>query len=595
LDWQTLPARIDGIIGERLDRVPTDLRATLKVASVEGESFTAEVTACVREKDTLDMIQQLSTELDRRHRLVSGQGCRRIGPSGQRLSCYQFRHILFQRYLYRNLDDAERSYLHEAVGYSLEASYEEYHDEIAVQLARHFRAAGVIPKAIAYLSLAGERARRLSANEEAIGHFAEALELLKMLPESPENARNELTVQLALAVTLTAAKGYAAPEVDRAYVRARELCRQMDKGQVRQTISEVREFPELMGLSVYVVGGRLQSARSLAEQALRSAQNQDDEAFQLQCHFSLGHTLFHLGKLKPARAHLDRCLQLYSPEHPTNSAFHLQNPKVTSLSYSAWCLWHLGYPNQAMEKSHLALSLAQQLSQPYSLAYALNWAARLYLFRREWLAVLKQAETAISVSTEHGFTIMSAFGTMLRGAALVGQGEFNDGILYLRDGLATHQSTGAEIAVPYFLAPLAEAYAKENRLKQALGLLSDAQAAMARTGERFGEAELFRLRGELLLNATSKTTRQGVSRELSPEEYFLTAVEIAHRQQAKSLELRAVMSLAQLRHRQGKVDEAHQMLSATVNWFSEGFNTPDLRAARALLATFGGPQTIVPD
>ena len=227
LDWETLPARVEGVIGERLGRLPATLQKILTVASVEGEFFTAEVVARVQAIDKSELVRQLSSELDKQHRLVTGQGSQRLSPGGQRLSQYRFRHILFQRYLYNSLDEVERVYLHEAVGNALEQLYEDQTGEVAVQLARHFQTAGLVVKAIDYLHRAGKRAVRLSANEEAIGHFTQALELLGTLPDTPERAQQELTIQLALSAPLTMTKGYGASELELVYSRARELVQQV--------------------------------------------------------------------------------------------------------------------------------------------------------------------------------------------------------------------------------------------------------------------------------------------------------------------------------------------------------------------------------
>ena len=227
LDWETLPARVEGVIGERLGRLPATLQKILTVASVEGEFFTAEVVARVQAIDKSELVRQLSSELDKQHRLVTGQGSQRLSPGGQRLSQYRFRHILFQRYLYNSLDEVERVYLHEAVGNALEQLYEDQTGEVAVQLARHFQTAGLVVKAIDYLHRAGKRAVRLSANKEAIGHFTQALELLGTLPDTPERAQQELTIQLALSAPLTMTKGYGASELELVYSRARELVQQV--------------------------------------------------------------------------------------------------------------------------------------------------------------------------------------------------------------------------------------------------------------------------------------------------------------------------------------------------------------------------------
>ena len=225
LDWEILPARVDGVIRERIDRLPHRLQKTLRVASVEGEDFLAEVVAQVQTVNEWAMVEQLSGILDKQHRLVSSQISRRLGT--QRLSRYRFRHILFQHYLYNSLDKVEQAFLHEMVGNSLERLYAGQTEAIAVQLARHFQVADLKTKAVLYLSRAGKRALRLCANEEAAAHIAEALALLKTCPETAERTDQELDLQTSLGPALIALKGYAAPEVEKAYTRARELCQQV--------------------------------------------------------------------------------------------------------------------------------------------------------------------------------------------------------------------------------------------------------------------------------------------------------------------------------------------------------------------------------
>ncbi|MEW5960834.1 MAG: BTAD domain-containing putative transcriptional regulator, partial [Chloroflexota bacterium] len=245
LDWETLPARVEAVIAERIERLPEPWQRVLTLASVEGETFTAEVMACVQGIDGPEMVHWLSDKLERTHRLVSAQGVRQ--RNGQHLSLYRFRHYLFQKYLYHHLDPAERVYLHEAVGTVLERLYGPEVEDVDIQLARHFQEAGNVKKAIDYLRQAGERAVRLSANEEAIAHFSRALELLQTRPDSPERAQQEIGLQLALAVPYLTTRGYAAAEAGRAYDRAWELCQQL--GETPQL------FPVLWSLAVFY-GGR---------------------------------------------------------------------------------------------------------------------------------------------------------------------------------------------------------------------------------------------------------------------------------------------------------------------------------------------------
>ncbi|MFQ5595764.1 MAG: hypothetical protein ACE5HA_16585, partial [Anaerolineae bacterium] len=566
LDWGTLPARVEGVIEERLGRLEAELREVLTVASVEGENFTAEVVARVQAVDERGLVRRLSGELDRQHRLVSARGIRRL--DSQRLSLYRFLHSLFHRYVYNSLDEAERAYLHEDVGTALEALYGDQTEEVAVQLARHFQEAAVTDKAIRYLLQAGRRAVRLSAHEEAIGHLTRGLESLVTLPDTAERAQQELEFQITLGPALIASRGYAAPEVERTYARARELCRQV--GETPGII------PVLQGLlAFYRVRADFQTARELAEQLLNLAQTPEYSAFLVDAHQEMGVTLFQVGELGPSRAHLEQAIALYDPQQPRSAALvpgHV--PAVLCLSHLAWALWLLGYPDQALETCQEALKLAEELSHPFSIVFALNFAAVLHHLRQETQMAREQSEAVVALSTEQGFPFWIAGATVLQGWALALEGEIEQGIAQMRQGLAAWQATGAEIGVPHYLALLAEAYGQAGQAEEGLTVLAEALASVDNTGQQCWEAELYRLKGELL---------QQNGADADAEACFRQAIEVARRQEAKSWELRATVSLCRLLQQQGRREEARETLAEIYSWFTEGFDTPDLKEAKALL------------
>ena len=565
IDWHTLPARVEGVIEKRIQRLEKELQAILTIASVEGEIFTAEVVARVQQLNERGLVQQLSRELDKQHRLVTAQALEGLGR--QRRSLYRFRHHLFQHYLYHNLDAMERAYLHEAVGLALEALYGEQTEQVAVQLARHFEQAGLTEKAVTYLLQAGKRAGRLSANEEAIGHLSRGLELLKTLPDTPERTHQELDFQIALGNALVATKGFAAPEVGQIYRQARELC---------QELGETSElFPVLHGLHrFYLSQGELPIARELAEQILRLAQRQADPLLLVPAQRVVGATLWFLGEFALAQPHIEQGLALYDPQqHSTYVQLYGQDEGVACLVHAGCLLWFLGYPDQEIQRSREAISLAQKLAHPFSVAYALSFAVWTYQFRREARAVKEQTAAIIALSTEQGFPYWLAMSAVHRGWALTEQGQGEEGIVQIRHGLAAWRETGAEMLWRYFLGLLAEAHAKMGQVKEGLAVVAEALAAVPTTG-RFWEAELYRLKGELLLKAEA---------EAEAEECFRQAIEVAQRQGAKSLELRATVSLGRLLQPQGKREEARRTLAAIYGWFTEGFDTLDLQAARDLL------------
>jgi predicted ATPase len=443
-------------------------------------------------------------------------------------------------------------------------------------LAHHYTEAGLGEQALGYWQRAGERAIQRSANLEAISHLTKGLEILKTLPDTLERAQQELDLQLMLGPALIATQGYGAPEVQHAYTRARVLGQQ--SGETPQL------FTALRGLHVCsLMRGELETGQELGEQLLRLAQHQQALALLLEAHLALGSTLFFRGELSSARVHLEEGTAFYDSKQHRSLAFrHGQDTGVVCLSYTSWVLWHLGYPDQALQPSHEAQALAQELAHPFSLVFALYFAAWLHQFRRERQRSQERAETLMMLSREQGFALRMAAATILRGWALAAQEQEGEGIAQMRQGLAMYQTTGAKLLRSGYLALVAEAYGHVGQAAEGLTALTEALTAAHQTGERWHEAELYRLKGELLLiQSTGRAGSGAVPTEV--EACFRQALDMARRQQAKSWELRAAVSLSRLWQRQGRRDEARQLLSEIYRWFTEGFDTPDLRRAKALL------------
>jgi predicted ATPase len=338
-------------------------------------------------------------------------------------------------------------------------------------------------------------------------------------------------------------------------------------------------FPVLQGLSTfYIVRAESRTAHELAEELLRLAQRAQDAAMLVAAYSMLGTTSFYLGENASARVHLEQGVALYDPQQHRSHAFLDvgTDPGVLCFIYAAQVLWLLGYPDQALTKSHEALTLAQELSHPFSLAYALDFAALLHRLRREEQAAQERAEAAMTLSTKQGFPLWLAIGMILRGGTLAEQGQGVEGMAQMREGLAVFQATGAAVGRPYFLTVLAEVYGRGGQAEERLSIVDEALAAVQKTGERWWEAELYRLKGVLGLARSGEDYAEA-------EAYFQHAIDIARLQQAKSLELRAAMSLSRLWQQQGKREETRQLLAEIYGWFTEGFNTADLQEARALL------------
>jgi predicted ATPase len=405
---------------------------------------------------------------------------------------------------------------------------------------------------------------------EAIAHCTKGLEVLGTLPETPERAQHELMLCLALGTPLIATKGYGATEVEHVFSRARELCAQ--GGNMAHRIQV------LIGLFVfYELRGAVRRAQELAQEFLTIAQQQPETVFLLRACATGGQAFWLLGDLATARTIFEQGIAVYDPQrHSPQVLGTWQDSGVTCLSYAASTLWLQGYPDQARERSRHALTLSEALAHPFTRVWAAYNAVQLHRFLQEIPQAQEQAEIARTLETEHGFTQFLVLRTMLQGWALLTQGHAAEGMAQLCEGLAAYRAKGTEMNPPYFLARLAEAYHIQGRVEEGLTVLAEALPLVDKNEERWWEAELHRLKGEFLL-------LQAVPDSPQAESCFQQALAIARHQQAKSLELRAAMSLVRLWQRQGKQAEAHQLLADIYGWFAEGFDTVDLREAKALL------------
>ncbi len=557
---------VQGVLAARIDRLSPVEKELLHQLAVIGREF------------PLSLLRQVITQPEEElYRLLASLQNKEFlyeQPAFPEVE-YIFKHALTQEVAYGTVLQERRKILHERTAQAIEELYSQNLDEHYGDLAHHYSRSNNTPKAVEYLQLAGQQAEQRSAYAEAISHLTTALELLKTLPDTVGRTQQELLLQTTLGPALMVTEGFGAPEVEKTYARARELCQQV--GETPQL------FWVLGGLwQFYLVRAEYQTARELGEQLLSLAQSVQDPALLLAAHRALGEPLFLLGELALARAHQEQGIALYNLQQHRSLAFlYGLDPGVMCLNHAANVLWLLGYPDQALKRSHEALILAQELSHPLSLAAALYFAAGLHQFRREGQLTQERAEAAITLSIEQGFSHWMEGGTILRGWVLAEQGQGEEGIAQIRQGLAAWRATGAELARPYFLALLAEAYGKGGQTEEGLNVLAEALTVVDKTGERFYEAELYRLKGTLTLQSEVRGPRSEVEREA--EECFWKAIEIARRQQAKSLELRATMSLARLWQQQGKKAEAHELLSEIYHWFTEGFDTKDLQEAKALL------------
>ncbi len=560
-----LPPTVQGVLAARIDRLPAEEKALLQTLAVLGKEFSWRLLTQVTDQSEAEL-QRLLAHLQSEEFIYEQPAF----PEPD----YTFKHALTQEVAYNAVLLERRRAVHERASQAIERLFAERLPEHYSALAHHYSRSSNTPKAIDYLHRAGQQAVERSAYAEAVSHLTTALDLLTTLPETRERSQQELVVQMSLGPALRATKGGSAPEVERLNTRARELCEQV--GEPPQL------FRVLWGFwLMYNARGDYQTMRALGEQLLSLAQRLEDPDLLLEAHHALWTSLFSGGELAAARMHQEQGLRLYDPQrHRTHAALYSgHDPGVCCRCHAAPTLWLLGYPAQAVASSQAALALAQQLAHPLSLANALYWAAVLHHLRREASPTQARAEAAMTLATDLEYLQQMAQATPLQGWALAASGHGEEGITQIR--LAVYGATRGTRDRPYQLALLAEACAQAGQTAAGLDAVTEALATVAKSAVRWWEAELHRLRGELLV-------QHAVAPPEEAEACFQQALTIARRQQAKSLELRAAMSLSRLWQRQDKNGAARELLAPIYGWFTEGFDTADLQEAKALLAELLG-------
>jgi class 3 adenylate cyclase/predicted ATPase len=559
-----IPATLHDSLMARLDRLAT-VKGLAQLGATLGREFSYALLQAVAPWDEGTVQRGL-------HQLVEAEFLYQRGLPPQ--ATYLFKHALIQETAYQSLLKSTRQQYHQRIAQVVEAQFPDTAETQPELLAHHYTEGGFREQAISYWQRAGQQAFQRSANLEAVQHLTMGLGLLALLPETLARAQQELDLQIALGPALMAIKGHGAPEVEQAYARARVLC--------HQVAETPHLFSVLRGLCRFYQGrGALQTAQELGEQLYRLAQRVATPLHLLEAHDALGTTLFFLGEYATARTSLEQGMAYADPVTEQDLVLrHGEAPGVRCLAYAANTLWCLGYPTQALQRSQEALARARALAHPYNLVAAQYFAVFLHQRRREALAVEEQSEALLTIATAQGFPVWAGFGACWRGWALTAQGQSEAGRVHMQQGLETILATGQTLTQPICLSLLAEAAAYTNQVEEGLGLLAEALAAFEAKGRGDGLAEAYRLQGELLLQQTPRDAAQA-------EACFQQALAIARRQQAKSWELRAAMSLSRLWQQQGKQDEARVLLAPIYGWFTEGFDTADLQEAKASLEELG--------
>ena len=574
-----IPTTVQGVLAARIDRLPVAEKELLQTLAVIGKEFPYSLIRRIcggEPAHTDDDLRRLLAHLEAAEFIYE----RPAFPEVE----YSFKHALTQEVAGHSLLTHRRSALHERTAQAIEALFPTRIADYCSELAHHYSLSGNLPKAVEYLHQAAQQALRHAAHLDAMQHLGAALELLKQLPDTPARAHQELALLLSLGPALMDVRGYGAPEVAATYSRALTLC--------EQTGETSQRFAAQLGLRIhYLTRAEYATARELGKQMLDVATRAKDPGLLMESYGALGACLFLQGNLDAARTHQEQALAIYDPEqHQAHVFAHGVDPGIRALNFLTLTLWLQGYPDQALKRSMEALALAQKLAYGPTLAFTLAYASELHQLRRESSLAREHAEAVVTLSTEHGLPYWLAWGTFFGGWALTERDHLAEGIARMSEGLAADRAAGGEDQRSYFLALLADCHRRAGDRETGMRLLDEAMAILDKAGERCFEAELHRLKGVMLLDELNGN--DGASDSIdAAEACFRKAIEVARAQGARSLELRAVSSLARLWRRAGRIAEARQALSEIYGWFTEGFDTADLREAKALLEALASDQT----
>ncbi len=552
-----VPPTVQAVLAARIDRLSPEVKHILQSASVIGENV------------PFNLLQAIIETPDEEFRRGLGQLQAaeffyetRLFPDVE----YTFKHGLTYQVAYNSLLVERRRTLHALIVDMIESIYADRLAEHVERLAHHAFRGESWQKATSYLHQAGTKSAARSAYHEAKVYLEHALSGLARLPETKGNLRQALDIRVELGPVLIAAKGPAASEVMSSYTNARKLCERV--GDTSQL------FPVLWNLSqARARRGELKEGREIGEQLLSVAQRAQDTALLLEAHHTLWAILLGLGELVSAEEHVEEGVKLYDPQQHRHHAslYGGHDPGVCCGTHASRLLWLRGYPDQALKRSRDTVKLAQELSHPFTLVYALVHSAWIHQHRGERQAAQGPTNAVIELANEHGFPHWVAWGKSLQGRLLVEGGQGREGIELM------HQRwTGIGRDRMYLSALMAESYGKEGQIQKGLNQVAETIATMDKTSGRFYESELYRIKGDLMLSDAIPAAKEA-------ETCFRHAMDTARKQGAKSLELRAAISMGRLLHQQGRTDEARQMLTEIYGWFTEGFDTADLKEAKALL------------
>ena len=573
---ETVPETIRGLIEDQVAALPEKYQELLEMGAVAGTSFSVAVMARLLNR-TREAMEAEYRELSERTHYLQYAGLR-IRPGGRGSPRYSFVHALYQNVIYNRVDEAKRRRLHQTIGERTEGAYAGSTENVAAELAVHFERSGDHERAAKYLLQAAQRSFSVCAHAETIDYAKRALALADFLTQTAHRKEMELNLQLLMAVATCASKGYAAQETGDAFIRAEQLSQALAHDFLR--------FQALSGIwSYFLLRRELKTALKRARQLLVLAQATRQKLFLLNAHMAMGLSLFYEGRFESSHHHLTQALPHYDREyHRSTASLFGWDPGVLVNCYNAQALWFLGFPDRAEKTAENAVALTGQLASPFSEALCFALHATYYAYRRDTVKTLAMSDAALKIATERGFLHWIALASINKGWALSGLGKTEEGLAYFLEGLKRWRSTGVEMAEPTFQVLLGEIYQASGDFQKALAAVEEGLAVAADNNDCHYDAELHRLKGELLLQVPKRNRNSNFA---AGEACFLSAIDIARKQKTRSLELRAAIQLARLWQRTGRANEAHRTLSKIYGWFTEGFDTPDLKQAKALLKELG--------
>ena len=569
----TVPSTIQDLLMARLDRLASAKQVAQLGAAIGREFSFALLQAVLHHDSSPTRSGNLGTQLA----ALIGSGLL-IAKGEPPDANYFFKHALVRDAAYQSLLERDRRRLHRAIAIVVGEKFRGLAQSQPELLAYHCGEAGMDAQAVAYWEQAARLAASRSAHAEAIGHLNNGLARIARIAPAPERDRAELKLQLLLAAQLIATEGYGADQVGRIYARAEELCRVAGDQSALMKIQ--------LGLEGYhFMRADFDKAHAIATQAATMLDGASEPLRRLQSAWAVANILFHQGELAAAIGRMDSCLAEYQrlQQRPKS----VQDPGVMCLCYSAWGKWELGYADQALERARRVVALAEQAAHKFSMGEAYGFSTAVHHFRGESAQALESAERAIRICEDNGFAVWLAHAKLMHGRVVAELGDAEAGVAEMSQGYDMWAATGAVVTTPFYLALQAEGLALAGRPDEGLALLQRAFDIVSRYGERYYEAEIRRLLGELTLQSAAL---RGRDESAAAERWFAGALAFAQEKQLHGLGLRSAISLARLRLAQGRPGDALQILQPAYAWFEEGKGTRDLEQARMLIDTLQAPR-----